>query len=65
MKVKIKRIDKSLPLPKYQTKGAVGFDLYSRESLEIPPKEFRYVAQNIIIECQRLCFILDCAFWFT
>lgn len=53
MKVKIKRIDKSLPLPKYQTKGAVGFDLYSRESLEIPPKEFRYVAQNIIIECPK------------
>jgi dUTP pyrophosphatase len=50
MKVKIKRVDKSLPIPKYHTEGSVGFDLYCRESVEIPPKEFRYVAQNIIIE---------------
>lgn len=53
MLVKIKRIDKSLPLPKYHTQGSVGFDLYCRESVEIPPKEFRYVAQNVIIECPR------------
>lgn len=53
MKVKIKRVDKSLPIPKYHTEGSVGFDLYCRESVEIPPKEFRYVAQNIIIECPK------------
>lgn len=53
MLVKIKRLDKSLPLPKYHTEGSVGFDLYCRESVEIPPKEFRYVAQNVIIECPR------------
>ena len=50
MKVKITRIDKSLPMPKYHTPGSVAFDLYCRESCEIPPKEFRYVPQNIIIE---------------
>ena len=50
MKVKITRVDKSLPLPKYHTSGAVGFDLYCREDCEIPPKEYRYVPMNLIIE---------------
>ena len=31
MKVYIKRIDKNLELPKYETEGAVGFDLLVRE----------------------------------
>ncbi len=30
MKVKIKRIDKSLPLPVYETNGSVGFDIIAR-----------------------------------
>ncbi len=50
MQIKIKRIDNTLPMPKYHTEGSVGFDLYCRESIEIPPKEFRYIAQNLIIE---------------
>jgi len=37
MQVKIKRIDKSLPLPEFHTKGAVGFDLYARTSITIEP----------------------------
>ena len=32
MKLKIKRLDKDLPIPEYKTVGAVGFDLYSRET---------------------------------
>lgn len=50
MGVKIKRLDKSLPLPKYHTDGSVGFDFYCREDVEIPPKGFKLVAQNLIIE---------------
>jgi dUTPase len=38
MQIKIKRIDKSLPLPAYQTEGAVAFDLYSRIDCVILPK---------------------------
>jgi len=34
MKVRIKRIDKSLPLPEYKTKGAVGFDFIQRPSID-------------------------------
>ncbi|MEK7187322.1 MAG: hypothetical protein AAB691_00560, partial [Patescibacteria group bacterium] len=50
MKTKITRIDTALPLPEYQSAGAVAFDLYSREKMEIPPKEIRYVPTNLIID---------------
>ena len=50
MKVKIKRIDKSLPLPTYQTAGSVGFDIYSREDMEIKPHEIALIPGNIIVE---------------
>ena len=50
MKVKIKCVDKSLPLPTYQTSGSVGFDIYSREDMEIKPHEIALIPGNIIVE---------------
>lgn len=50
MKVKITRIDKSLPLPIYQTKGSVGCDLYSRVRIKIRPKQTVRVPTNVIIQ---------------
>ena len=50
MQVKIKRIDTSLPLPQYQTNGAVAFDLYSREDLVIKPKTVALIPTNLIIK---------------
>ncbi|MEK7131117.1 MAG: dUTP diphosphatase [Patescibacteria group bacterium] len=50
MRVKIKRIDASLPLPAYQTSGAVAFDLYSREDMAIAPKTIALIPTNIIVE---------------
>lgn len=50
MKVRIKRIDPSLPLPKFETSGAVGFDLTSRETIEILPSEIKLIPTNLIIE---------------
>lgn len=49
MRVKIKRIDKSLPLPAYQTSGAVAFDIYAREKTVIEPGEVGRMASNLII----------------
>ena len=49
MKVKIKRIDKSLPLPEYQTGGSVAFDLYAREDISIPGQSLALVPTNLII----------------
>src|SRR6185369_2021420 len=49
MKIKIKRIDKSLPLPIYQTSGAVAFDLYSRVDVVVPPKTLERLPTNVVI----------------
>ena len=58
MKVKIKRIDKSLPLPTYQTAGSVGFDIYAREAMEIKPHEIALIPGNIIVETPPGCMLL-------
>ncbi|KKT40215.1 MAG: Deoxyuridine 5'-triphosphate nucleotidohydrolase Dut [Candidatus Giovannonibacteria bacterium GW2011_GWA2_44_13b] len=50
MRVRIKRIDKSLPLPEYKTVGAAGFDLAVRISATILPKEVVHVPLNIALE---------------
>src|SRR3989338_3661486 len=50
MKVKIKRIDKKLPLPKYETSGAVAFDLLARVDSEIAPHSIGRVPANIVVE---------------
>jgi len=50
MKVKIKRIDKSLPLPEYHTSGAVAFDLVARETVIIEPNSIGRIPCNIIVE---------------
>ena len=50
MNVKIKRLDKSLPLPEYKTDGAVGFDIYVRETTTIGPGKVELIPGNIIVE---------------
>ena len=50
MKVNIKRIDPTLPLPAYQTKGSVGFDFLAREEKTIPPGEIELIPANLIIQ---------------
>ena len=50
MKVRITRIDRSLPLPQYETKGSVGVDLIAREDVVVEPGEIVLIPGNIIIE---------------
>lgn len=50
MKVRIKRIDKSLPLPRYETDGAVGFDFVAREATTIEAKSVGIVPSNVVVE---------------
>ena len=49
MKVKIKRIDKDLPLPRYETSGAVAFDFVVRETMTIEPKGIGRLAGNVVV----------------
>jgi len=58
MKIKIKRIDKSLPLPEYKTKGAVAFDIYSRIAAKIKPQEVKLLPTNLIIKVPKGYFLL-------
>ena len=48
--IRVKRFDKSLPLPEYQTKGAAGFDFYTREAVTIKPNELALIPLNLAIE---------------
>jgi len=50
MKVKIKRIDKELPLPVYETEGSVAFDIICRKDTVIEPKAIERVPGNVIID---------------
>ena len=50
MKIKIKRLDKNLPLPRYETEGSVGFDFLCRESVEIKPHSLGLIPANVIVQ---------------
>lgn len=58
MKLKIKRLDKSLPLPVHKTAGAVAVDLCSRIDVEIKPKEVIHIPMNVAIKIPDGYFIL-------
>lgn len=50
MEVRIQRIDSSLPLPRYESAGAVGFDLITRETTVIQPGEIALIPGNVIVQ---------------
>ena len=50
MDIRIKRIDKRIPLPEYKTAGAAAFDLSARLTTTISPKSVGYVPLNVVIE---------------
>ena len=58
MKLKIKRFDKSLPLPVHKTSGAVAVDLSARIDTVIEPHQFAYVPMNVAIKIPDGYFIL-------
>lgn len=55
--MKVKRIDKSLPLPQYATSGSVGLDLYVREHTTVKPNEWALVKLNIVAQCPKGSFL--------
>ncbi len=50
MQISIQRVDSALPLPAYQTEGAVGFDLITREATVIEPGKIGLVPSNVIVK---------------
>ena len=47
--IPIRRVDPTLPLPEYKTRGAVAFDLASRETVTIEPHSVGYLPLNICL----------------
>lgn len=60
--MRIKRVDKSLPLPKYETEGSVGFDLVCREHTHVLPGTGAptLIPGNIIAEIPKGYMIMLC-----
>jgi dUTP pyrophosphatase len=58
MKIKIKRFDKSLPMPSYKSSGAVGLDLCAREEVKILPHTVGYIPLNVAVEIPKDTFLL-------
>lgn len=58
MKIKIKRFDKTLPLPSYKSKGAVCVDLYTRSETKIGPGQISYIPLNIATEIPENCWVM-------
>jgi dUTP pyrophosphatase len=48
--VRIRRLDKSVPLPEYQTPGAAGFDLAAAADVLVPPSAIALVPTALAIE---------------
>lgn len=49
-RIKIKRVDKTLPLPEYQTNGSVAFDIYTRVETLVKRDEIVLIPTNLIIQ---------------
>lgn len=50
MELKVKRIDKSVPMPRYANEGDAGFDLRCTEGVTIQPNETVIVGTGIAVE---------------
>jgi dUTP pyrophosphatase len=58
LKVRIIRLDKTLPLPEYHTPGAVAFDFYSGIAKTIEPGSQALLPSNFIIEVPQGYFLM-------
>lgn len=59
MKIKIKRFNKTLPLPAHKTDGAVAVDICSRLDVTIEPKQIAYIPMNVAIKIPDGYFIMQ------
>ncbi|MBI5530344.1 MAG: dUTP diphosphatase [Candidatus Doudnabacteria bacterium] len=58
MKVKIKRLDPSIEIPKYHTKESAGFDLASSVDISIAPGEVAKIPTGLVIASPSGYFLL-------
>ena len=49
MRVLIKLLDPTLPLPEYHSTGACAFDIYARETTVVPAGKLAHIPTNLVI----------------
>ncbi|HSD12640.1 MAG TPA: dUTP diphosphatase [Patescibacteria group bacterium] len=49
MELRVTRVDKSLPLPKYETPGACAFDVFARETTVVAPKSLGFIPTGLVV----------------
>ena len=57
MKVRIKRLDPSVPLPRYQTPHSAGFDIAASEDVRVAPGEVRLIPTGLVAEAPEGYFL--------
>lgn len=57
MRLTIKRLDPTLPLPEAATACAAGFDLAAAADVEVPPRAIRLVGTGLVIEVPKGWFL--------
>jgi dUTP pyrophosphatase len=50
MELKVYRIDKTIPMPEYQTSGSIAFDLSSSVDMIVHPGDIACIPTNLIVE---------------
>lgn len=50
LRVRIMRVDPDLPLPTYETPGAVGFDLLARVATTVAAGQLARIPANVVVE---------------
>jgi dUTP pyrophosphatase len=49
VRLRVSRVDPTLPLPSYASAGAAGLDLYCREDVTIQPGSLGFIPANVIV----------------
>ena len=57
MRLKIRRLDPTIPLPKYATDEAAGFDLSAAHDLDIPAGRIALIRTGLVIEVPTAHFL--------
>jgi dUTP pyrophosphatase len=49
-RIRVRRLDAAVPLPKYHSSGAAAFDLSARTAMVVPPGQVALIPTGLIIE---------------
>jgi len=58
MQVSVTRVDATLPLPRYESTGAVGFDIVTRTTTVVEPGAIALIPGNVIVRVPRGMMLL-------